>query len=336
MRSAIFRAPGVPLSIETVPDPTPGPNQIVIRIGRCGICGSDLTFTDTRSPTHFAIGSALGHEYAGEVVALGRSVTHLSVGDRVTALPSAGCGVCASCLAGDPNGCSACHHIMGGYSQYTLADARYATKLPEALSLDDGALVEPLACGSQAVRLAHVGPGSRVLVIGAGPIGLATIFWARQSGCERIVASARSGRNAELARTMGASAFLTQADDLAGAAAEHLGGAPDIVFECAGGVGPIGQAMDLVAPRGTVVAAGFCLEPQPIATAGALTKQIRLQFSMAYILDDFRRSIAALDAGALSPRAMLSGTIGLDDLPATFESLRHDKSRCKVMVDPWG
>ena len=225
---------------------------------------------------------------------------------------------------------------MGGYGEYTLAEGRYAAKLPEALSLDDGALVEPLACGSQAARLGGVRPDSRVLVIGAGPIGLAAIYWARQMGCERIAAAALSDRNRSLAMTMGATSFVRQGDDFAASVAEELGGAPDIVFECAGGIGPIAQAIDAVRLRGTVIAAGFCLEPQPIVTAGALTKQIRLQFSLAYTMEDFRRSIAALDGGSLQPRAMLSDTIPLDALPATMEALRQDKSRCKVMVDPWG
>lgn len=335
MRTAIFRAPGVPLSLENVADPMPGPGQIVIRIGRCGICGSDLTFTDPNSPAHYALGSALGHEYAGEIVALGRDVAHLAVGDRVTAMPSKGCGSCPACLAGDPMACPACEYVMGGFGEYTLAEGRYAIKLPDSLSLSDGALVEPLACGSQAARLGGVGPGSRVLVIGAGPIGLAAIYWARKAGCEHIVASALSDRNADLARTMGASAFLRQGEDFAGAMIEQLGGAPDVVFECAGSIGPISQAIDLVAPRGTVVAAGFCFEPQPIVTAGALSKQIRVQFSLAYNMGDFERGVAALDAGSLEPRAMLSDTIALDALPTTLEALRHDKSRCKVMVDPW-
>jgi (R,R)-butanediol dehydrogenase/meso-butanediol dehydrogenase/diacetyl reductase len=336
MRSAIFKAPGLPLSIDTVPDPTPAPNQVVIRIGRCGICGSDLTFTDPRSPAHYPIGSALGHEYAGEIVALGRDVTHLAIGDRVTAMPSTGCGSCAACLAGDPNGCASCHHIMGGYGEYTLADGRYAAKLPDSLSLDDGALVEPLACGSQAARLGGVTAKSRVLVIGAGPIGLAAVYWARRMGGEQIAAAALSDRNEAIARTMGASAFVRQGDDFAATVAEELGGAPDIVFECSGGTGTIGQAIEAVAPRGTVVAAGFCFEPQPIVTAGALFKQLRLQFSMAYTMDDFRHGIAALDAGSLEPRAMLSDTVSLDALPDTIEALRTDKTRCKVMVDPWG
>src|SRR3546814_19223091 len=105
MRSAIFKAAGLPLSIENVADPTPAPDQVVIKVARCGICGSDLTFTDPDSPAHYPVGSALGHEYAGEIVALGRDVAHLSIGDRVTAMPSTGRGSCAACLAEDPNGC---------------------------------------------------------------------------------------------------------------------------------------------------------------------------------------------------------------------------------------
>jgi len=336
MRSAIFHEAGKPLAIETVPDPDPAPHQVVIKVGRCGICGSDLTFTDPKSPAHFAAGSALGHEYAGEIAAVGRDVTHLKVGDRVTAMPMAGCGACAACLAGDPMACSQCRYIMGGFGEYTLADARFVERLPETLSLSDGALVEPLACGSQAARLGGIGRDSRVLVIGAGAIGLAAIYWARRSGSERIAAAALSSRNEGLARTMGATDFLLQADDLAAGAADALGGAPDVVIECSGAVGTLGRAFDCAAPRGTVVAAGYCFEPQPIVTAGALNKQLKLQFSLAYVMDDFTRSVAALDAGSVEPRAMLGETIGLDALPATIEALRQNKARGKLLVDPWG
>jgi (R,R)-butanediol dehydrogenase/meso-butanediol dehydrogenase/diacetyl reductase len=206
MRTAIFRGAGTPLSIETVPDPTPGPRQIVIKVGRCGICGSDLTFTDPHSPAHYEAGSALGHEYAGEVVALGREVTHLAIGDRVTAIPMAGCGYCPACLSGDPIACTQCRYIMGGFGEYTIADADYAVRLPASLSLSDGALVEPLACGAQAARLAGVNAASRVLVIGVGAIGLGAIYWAHRAGCEQIVASGTSDRRSSLARQMGAAA----------------------------------------------------------------------------------------------------------------------------------
>jgi (R,R)-butanediol dehydrogenase/meso-butanediol dehydrogenase/diacetyl reductase len=335
MKSAIFHCPGTPLSIESVPDPTPNPNQVVIRVNRCGICGSDLKMTEVGSPVLYAAGAALGHEYAGEIVALGKDVKHLVIGERVTAMPVAGCGHCAACLAEEPLSCSECRYLMGGFSEYTLAEARYVAKLPRSLSHSDGALVEPLACGSQAVRLAQVDPGARVLVMGAGPIGLAAIYWARRAGCQRIVAAALSRRNAEIASLMGASNFVLQGDSLKAAALQHLGSSPDVVFECAGAPGLVGQAIELVAPRGTIVSAGMCFAPEHFVSGSALMKQIRLQFSMGYNMGDFRRSIGALEAGFVEPRAMLSETIELAALPQTLEALRTEKSRCKVMVDPW-
>jgi (R,R)-butanediol dehydrogenase/meso-butanediol dehydrogenase/diacetyl reductase len=106
----------------------------------------------------------------------------------------AGCGYCPACLSGDPIACTQCRYIMGGFGEYTIADADYAVRLPASLSLSDGALVEPLACGAQAARLAGVNAASRVLVIGVGAIGLGAIYWAHRAGCEQIVASGTSDR----------------------------------------------------------------------------------------------------------------------------------------------
>jgi threonine dehydrogenase-like Zn-dependent dehydrogenase len=335
MRSAIFHGPGTPLSIETVPDPTPNPHQVVIRVDRCGICGSDLKMTEVGSPVLYSAGAALGHEYAGEIVALGKEVNHLAVGERVTAMPVAGCGHCAACLAEEPLSCAECRYLMGGFSEYTVAEARYVARLPRSLSQSDGALVEPLACGSQAVRLAQLQPATRVLVMGAGPIGLAAIYWARRAGCQRIVAAALSRRNAGIASLMGASSFVLQGDSLEAAVLQQLGGCPDVVFECAGAPGLIGQAIELVAARGTIVSAGLCFAPERFVAGKALMKQIRLQFSMGYNMGDFRGAIGALEAGFVEPRAMVSETIELAALPGALEAMRTEKSRGKVMVNPW-
>ncbi|WP_157219397.1 zinc-dependent alcohol dehydrogenase [Flavisphingomonas formosensis] len=334
MRCLQFNGAGKPLTIEIVPDPEPAAHEIVIKVARCGICGSDVSMTDPRSPVVFADGARLGHEYAGEVVAIGRDVTGFSVGDRVTALPTQGCGTCTACRAGDPNGCSGCHHVMGGYGEYTRADARLAIRLPETLSLTDGALVEPLACGGQAARLAGIGSGARVLVLGAGPIGLASIFAARRAGAARIAAAARSDRARALAEAIGADAFfegVASPEELAA----RLGGAPDVVIECTGAPGRIGTAIDLVASRGTVVNAGLCFDAQTIGFGAAIGKQITLRFSLAYTLADFRRAVDALAAGHVEPRAMIGETIALADLPGTIEMLRGRRSDHKLMVDPW-
>lgn len=335
MKSALFVRPGAPLAIETVPDPTPAPDQLVIRVGRCGICGSDLQMTDAASPVHFAAGAALGHEYAGEVVALGRDVTRFAIGDRVTAIPMSGCGTCPACRAEDPGSCAHSRYLMGGFSQYTLADERYTARLPASLSLSDGALIEPLACGGQAARLGDIGPESRVLVLGAGPIGLTIIYWARRAGCRHIAVVARSRRNAELAHTMGADLFIEQGPELERRVADALGGLPDTVFECTGSPGLIAQAIACVRPRGSIIVSGMCFAPETFVPGHALLKQVRLQFSLAYTMRDFQRGIDAMDAGAVEPRIMLAETIPLAALPATLETLRHTHARGKIMVDPW-
>src|SRR5271169_3573863 len=114
MQAAVFKGVGTPLSIETRPDPVPGEGEIVLRVGRCGICGTDLSMTDGSSQT-FPVDSIIGHEFSGEIVAIGVSVDRLKLGDRVTALPYTGCGKCATCLAGRPNFCTHFRGMIGGF-----------------------------------------------------------------------------------------------------------------------------------------------------------------------------------------------------------------------------
>ncbi len=334
MKRAIFNRPGERLAIEDRPVPDPGPGEVLIKVERCGICGSDLKMTDPAGPVHFAEGSAPGHEYAGTIAAIGKGVEGWKTGDRVTAFPVGGCGHCAACDALDPYGCNTCTYLMGGFSEYTVAQAALVNRLPANLTFEDGALVEPLACGAQSIRLAGVGPQSRVLVLGAGATGLAATFWAARNGCTSLAVAATSDRRKAIAETMGARHFLHAGSDLSDHAAEVLGGAPDVVIECVGSAGIIGTGVEIVAPRGTIVSSGMCFDPDTLPTGLATMKQVRIQFSMAYLMEDFRRAIAALDAGHLEPRAMVTETIALSALPNMLETLRSDKSRCRVMVSP--
>lgn len=335
MKAAVFKSAGEPLAIEDRPIPDPLPHQVLVQVHRCGICGSDLAMTAQGSPVTFASGCVPGHEYSGLVVACGKNVTDLRVGDAVSAFPVAGCGSCEACRAGDPYGCLGCRYLMGGFGEYAIAQSELCVRLPASLSLADGALVEPLACGAQAVRLGEVGPASRVLVLGVGPIGLASIWWSARAGCKQIVAAAPSNRRAELALAMGASAFVAMDESFSEALAEAFGGqAPDVVFEGAGKPGAIATALQCVGNRGTVVSSGMCLSPDTFEPGFAMMKQARLQFSMAYVAQDFRDSVGELDAGHVEPRAMVTRTIALDHLPATLEELREPGADCKVLVQP--
>jgi (R,R)-butanediol dehydrogenase/meso-butanediol dehydrogenase/diacetyl reductase len=161
------------------------------------------------------------------------------------------------------------------------------------------------------------------------------VYWARRRGAGKIVVQATSRRRERYAMELGASSFIVAGDDPVGEAVEALGGPSSLVFEAAGVPGTIERAMQVVQPSGTVVVLGWCTVPDSFVPAVYLMKQIRLQFSMTYNVGEFRHTIDTLDAGAVDPRAMISQTVSLDDLPPVFESLRGPADQCKVMIDPW-
>lgn len=335
MRAAVFKGAGIPLVVETVDDPTPGEGQAVIKVQRCGVCGTDLHMTSGHG-NDAPLGSVIGHEYCGEVVAVGKGVENLKVGQFVTAMPVGGCGHCAPCVSGYPMACVQMEGLVGGFGEYMKIAANSSVILPSTLSPADGALVEPLAVGLRGVRLAQMQPGARVAVLGAGSIGLAAIYWARLLGAGKIVALSRSVRRADLARQMGADAFEALGEDEGARVAAALGGMPDIVLECVGAVGMTQKSVELVAPGGTVVSLGFCTSPDPILPSLATWKQVTLKFSFAYDLREFEHSARALDTGHVAPRLMISKTVGLDAFPDMLEQLRAGANETKVHVDPWG
>lgn len=335
MQAAVFKALGQPLVIETVPDPVPGPDQVVVKVVRAGICGSDLKLTES-AMMGLQPGFVLGHEYAGEVVAIGTAVKRIAVGEYVAVFPAYGCGTCVACCTGTPSWCKSLRVDGGGYSQYALTTDRQCVRLPGGLSPEDGALVEPLAVGLHGIAVGGLPVGSRVLVIGAGPIGLTTVFWARRLGAARIAVTARSNRRADLARHMGADVFVEPGEDLVRRVDEALGGPPDIVYECVGAPGLIAQALDHVRPRGTIIVQGACTDPDSFVPFGLVVKEARIQGTVFYSLGEFQYAAEILAGEAALLRAMVTDEIPLAALPQMFEELRHRAHQCKVLVRPNG
>jgi (R,R)-butanediol dehydrogenase/meso-butanediol dehydrogenase/diacetyl reductase len=333
MKAAIYHTPGKPLSIERIPVPQPLEDEVLIRVGRCGICGSDLSMTSGQGPG-FPTGGPLGHEYAGEIVALGAGVSHLRVGQRITAMPAKGCGQCAACLAGRPLICSQMQMMMGGFAEYTRVDVKSAVVLPEALSLADGALVEPLACSLRGVAISHLPRNSKVLVLGAGSIGLGAVYWARRMGAGIIACSARSTWRADLALAQGADHFLTADAELDERCLEAFGQSPDLVFECTGAPGMLNRALQLVRHGGQVIVLGLCPGHDQFVPALAAFKDISLRFTTGYDLEDFHHVVDTLERGHLQPRQTVGATITLAALPETLEAMRQQQTHCKVLVDP--
>lgn len=336
MRAAVFKAAGQPLSIETRPDPAPITGEVVIKVARCGVCGSDVERTAVElGAMAYPSGSIPGHEFSGEVVALGADVTRIKIGDRVAPIPVTGCGTCAECLTGQPLWCAKMRTGGEAFAQYAVAGQHECLKLPEGASFAQGALIEPLAVGLHGAVLAGLAPRARVLVIGAGPIALAATFWARRLGAGPIAVAARSTRRRELALHMGATSFLTAGPNLAAEANATLGGPPDVVFEAVGGPGMIAVAADCVRPRGTIIVLGACWVPDPWMPVTGLFKEARIQFSMMYGMRDYELVADVIQTGAPELDSMITATVSLDQFPAAFESLRTRSSQCKVMLDPW-
>lgn len=341
MRGLVFHGVGQPLQLETLDDPTPSAGEVVIKVGRCGICGTDLHRTEhniwtARPPV------VLGHEFAGEIVAVGKDVTGLQAGMRVTALPYIGCGKCRACLDGSPHHCpsnlnAGTEALNGGFAEYVKVGAGSCVPLPSALTISDGALVEPLAVGLHGVKRGKVQPGDRVLVIGAGPIGLAAAYWARLAGASHVAVSAPSNRRQAIAEGMGATSFIVAQDDatLAHAAAEALGGPPDVVLECVGLPGMIQRSLACVKTGGRVVVLGVCIHQDHFHPLTGLAREADIHFSVVYDVAEFQTCVDALDAGHVSPRSMITDSVGLSEAPAAFEALRQRTHQCKVMIDPW-
>jgi threonine dehydrogenase-like Zn-dependent dehydrogenase len=336
MRAILFKAIGQPLAVETIPDPEPQEGEVIVRVARCGVCGTDLHATSGHGMA-LPANSQLGHEYGGEVVALGKGVERFRIGDRLAALPVVGCGHCEGCKTGIDVMCSNWRGFGAGLAEYARVSARGATKLPSTVSIDDSALVEPLAVGARAVRLANPGKDDKVLIIGPGPIGLAVLFWLRHRGVENVVLLASSGRRKPLAEKMGSSSFVVESDAAADEVRSVLGGAPDIVFEAAGVPGVFARAIALVRPQGRIVALGFCLQPDPILPGMALMKDLTIRWSLIYTRDDYAACVEALGTYGDLARAMVTDVVGLDDAPAAFEVLREGKGGGgKLLIDPWG
>lgn len=335
MRAAVFNQPGEPLEIVDVPAPEPGEGEVLLRIHRCGICGTDLHMTDEHNSMRAPPGYILGHERSAEVIAVGKGVERLKVGDHVVPHPTRGCGQCASCKEGSPyfcaNGVVPC---FGGFAEYMTALDASCARLPNTLSLDDAAIIEPLAVGLLGIEVNPFAAGANVVIIGTGPIGIAAAFWARQASAGKIAAVASSRAREQIAKAVGVDAFFTAGENLIGELNEFFGGMPDIVLECAGFPGAIGLAVDIVKPRGSVNVLGICEHQDPWMPAMAVYKQLRLQFAIGTHLKMFEHAANVLDRGIVDPVAMVTDVISFEQLPDAFEDLRHRGAQCKVVLDP--
>jgi (R,R)-butanediol dehydrogenase/meso-butanediol dehydrogenase/diacetyl reductase len=333
MRAVTFQALHTPLAFETLPDPTPDAGEVVVKVGRCGICGSDLHMTEDAA-YGCKNGDVLGHEFAGEVVGFGKDVSGFRTGDLVSVIPLKSCGHCEYCRKGEVQWCSQFGLQGGGYAEFALTHPQQCIRLPEAISLADGAIIEPLAVALHGVNLSGLREGDNVLVLGAGPIGLAVAFWARRMGAAKVAVQDIAEFQKNRALEMGADVFVVDPADPVGSAERALGSKADIVFECVGLPGLIAQAVDQVRNRGTILLLGLCTRPDTFNSFAMLSKEVRLVTSAFFTVAEYQASLDALAEGAIEPRLMITETIPLNAVPEVYESLKRRTEQCKVLIAP--
>jgi (R,R)-butanediol dehydrogenase/meso-butanediol dehydrogenase/diacetyl reductase len=332
MRVAVFNGAGKPITIEHVADDPLPAGSVRIEVKRCGICGSDISLT-SGSPFDYAVGSRMGHETAGTVIELGRGVTTLAVGDNVAVLPRGFCGKCPSCRAGRPLFCETGPQQFGGFGERMVITQESGFRLPASVSLAEGALVEPIACGRRAFRMARLEKGDDVLVIGAGSIGMAAVYWARMMGAGRIVVATRTAARHAIALAMGADEAVSLDDDPE-ALDRALAVPPDMVVEGTGKPGALAQAVARVRTGGTVISLGMCTGHDPVIPAFNAFREATLIFPVGYAPEDFAETVRAFDKGRIRPGAAVSETVALPGLPALVEEMRGANRHLKVQITP--
>ena len=340
MKAAVFQGVGACFVVEEVAAPNAGVGEMILKVKHCGVCGTDLHYTEEGTPV--TPGSVIGHEFCGEVVEVGPGVAgHWKVGDRAVSMPFVGCGKCVHCLAGKPIWCRsmrshASGQMSGGFAQFTAVGAAGSVKLPASISWDEAALVEPLAVGLHGVRRARLDAGANVLVVGAGPVGLSVVVWAKALGARRIVVTARSNRGANMALALGATDFIESDKDVRREFRRLTGAQPNAVFECVGAPGVLEQCISYAPIHGQVVVIGGCMRADVITPAVAMNKELTVTFALAYDLGDFEVTVDRLARGQVDPTVMITDRVDFAAFPATFEALRNRTHQCKVLLSPDG
>ncbi|MGE7021714.1 2,3-butanediol dehydrogenase [Solibacillus cecembensis] len=333
------------LRIEEVNKPQHGPDQVLIEVAWAGICGSDLAvyqyglgenihpLTGRKAPL------TLGHEFAGTLVAIGENVDHFQVGDHVTVEPLIFCGTCPACNSGYYNQCQMVGFIGlntdGGFAQYVVVDASKLHKLPDNVSLEEGALVEPTAVSFYAVRESKLKTGDTAIIYGAGPIGLLTLICVKAAGAAKIIVVDISEERLQKAQQLGATMVLRgDQDDLIPTILSATNGGADVIYDCAGAQQTINNVLYTTKLGAQIMIIATFKKPIEIDVNLVMFKALHITSTLAY-RNVFPTVIDLIAAGQLDVKPVITHKIAIDDLVEEgFEKLLHDKSQAKILVTP--
>jgi 2-desacetyl-2-hydroxyethyl bacteriochlorophyllide A dehydrogenase len=338
MRQAVMTSPGR-IELRSVAEPRPGPGEVLMRIRRIGVCGSDVHVNHGKHPfVDYPV--VQGHEFSALVEAVGEGVSGLRPGMKVTATPQIVCGTCRPCRKGRYNVCE--NLIVRGFRAPGMAqdlqviEADKIVVLPDSFTEEQGAIVEPVAVASHASARAGDLSGRNVVVLGAGPIGNLVAQGCRKRGAKKVLITDLSDYRLEVARAVGIEASSNaKAESLADAAKLAFGGEGfDIAFEAIGSEAAMGQAITSIDKGGTIVVVGVFGSKPPIDMARVGEHELCMIGSMMYRKDDYETAVAWIADGSVRTEALDSRHFPLERYAEAYRFIDEQGEKAmKIFVD---
>jgi len=342
MRAAIIDAPGN-VRVGSIPDPTPEPDELVVRVGACGICGTDLHIMDGDSPL-VCYPVVPGHEFAGEVVAVGRNISRgnssgdmkITVGARVAVDPTLNCGHCEFCRTGRENLCLYYNAIgvtvNGACAEYVTVPAAKAYMLPEHLSFRDAALIEPISCAVHGIHLLNPRPGDTFLIVGAGTMGLILAQLALRGGASKVAVVDLNTQRLQRAKKLGIDSIQSDISKLL----EDVPLGFDCAIDVTGVASAIEGAFAAVKRGGKLQVFGVAPGEARISLSPfrIYNDEITVLGSMA-VLHSFGPALNLLSSGAINTEVLLTTALPLEDFPDALNMVRRGEG-VKTQILPNG
>ncbi|MEU9779842.1 zinc-dependent alcohol dehydrogenase family protein [Streptomyces phaeochromogenes] len=329
MKAAVIEAPGK-VTVTTVPDPTPGPREVVVDVAACGLCGTDLHILQGEFAPRLPI--VPGHEFAGEIVGLGTEVTELAIGDRVAVDPSLYCNECRYCRNGRNNLCDRWAAIgvtvAGGAAEYAVAPVANCVRLPEHVDVANAALIEPLSCAVRGYDVLNARVGANVLIYGSGTMGLMMLELAKRTGAASVDVIDLNPERLATAEKLGCSSAAASAEEFQQPAGWQ------VVIDATGNAAAIQDGLDRVAKAGTFLQFGVAdyATTATISPYRIYNQEITITGSMA-VLHSFERAADLFATGVLDPQVFISHRLPLDDYPQALAQFAAGQGR-KIVIVP--
>jgi 2-desacetyl-2-hydroxyethyl bacteriochlorophyllide A dehydrogenase len=338
MRAAVLLAPER-IEMRDVPEPEPGPDDVIVRVARCGICGTDLHIFDG----HYSadrLPLIPGHEIVGTVERAGAAVTELKPGDRVVVDNAIGCGRCFYCRRNEILNCPEMVqlgiHVDGGFAERVRVPARLAIPIPDDMPFDRAAVTEPLACVVRAQKKIGLSLGESALVIGAGPIGNLHAQLARLMGAAPVIVAELNPVRARIAEECGADIVVTDPDRLEAEVRAATGGrGVDVAIESVGAIPLYETALRLIRPGGRVAAFGLTGAEARLAVSplDMVLREQEIRGSVAGMGEDMRQALTLLAHGRIQDAPFRREARPLDGLARAIRDFRSDPALLKIQIE---